>query len=522
MKSAADKYKKNKKKQEERQTKPAGLDFVFDIGGRQVANRNLTAEDVSQMTQSQIEQIYANGTASCLRLQQDDDTLQKFRNMGKLNPEDSPYGLSFNKDEWLRQYVLIDKLIKTNETTFERNGNQVTFRNIGGEFPAFHREPISGIDMYDYVCGHATWQLGAPIGYDKSGKEELIKANEYPELKEYAYKKGSQDVFTFLDSIFEKISQGIPIPEDMYPCKYVDGNKIYIDPDILRTISMPEMISRFKLDGLARNLAKGPEEWGTEFIAIDPLYRFLNLVLGRDNWFIAISEPKKIEIKSQGIQPQNKKDKSYYWSCRGYYVDKLGTFRYGQNDITCKFGGNDEAKKGAVEQLMARTLIMSVFRAFKSTNKSETHKNEAYRIAAATRDLGIVYRQVRNDNIEYRKRMRHISEIEQDEHQTKRIMSAEGDLDLDITKPLTLTADESVTEPVKGKGSVMIENASQHIGDVENPEIPKNVDPVPDIKEPFLEEERQKSQEHQADTHQEQPVVEPVDDDILADIEKYI
>ena len=518
MKGAGNAFKKNKKKQQERQTQPAGLDFVFDIGGRQVANRNLTAEDVSQMTQSQIEQIYANGIASCQRLQQDSETLEKFRNMGKLNPEDSPYGLSFNQDEWLRQYVLIKELVKIKQTTY----NQVPIKNVSGEFPPFHDEEISGIDMYDYVCGHATWQLGAPVGYDKSGKQNLIKANTYPELKKYAYKKGSQGVFTFLDSIFENISQGKPIPENLYPCKFVDGNKIYIDPDILRTISMPEMISKFKLDGLARNLAKGPEEWGTEFIPIDPLYRFLDLVLGRDNWFIAISEPKKIEILPEGIQQQNKKDKTYYWSCRGYYVDKLGTFRYGQNDITCKFGGTDEAKKGAVEQLMARTLIMSVFRAFKSTNKIETHKNEAYRIAAATRDLCVVYKQVRNDDIEYRKRMRHISEIEQDEHQTKRIMSAEGDLDLDITKPLTLTADESVTEPVKGKGSVIIENASQHIGDVENPEIPKNVDPVPDMKEPFLEEERQKSQEHQAETHPEQPVVEPVDDDILADIEKYI
>ena len=517
MKGAGNAFKKNKKKQEERQTQPAGLDFMFDIGGRQVANRDLTADDVSQMTQAQIEQIYANGIASVQRLQQDYDTIEKFRNMGKLKPEDSPYGLSFNQDEWLRQYVLIKKLIKINETTYEHNGKRVTLKNINSEFPAFHIEPISGIDMYDYVCGHATWQLGAPVGYDKSGKKDLNEANNYKELKKYAYKKGSQGVFTFLDSIFDYISQGIPIPENLYPCKFVEGTKIYIDPDILKTISMPEMISRFKLDGLARNLAKGPEEWGTEFIPIDPLYRFLDLVLGKDNWFIAISEPEKVKIKLPG-----KKEETEYWSCRGYYVDKLGTFRYGQNDITCKFGGNDEARKGAVEQLMARTLIMSVFRALKSTNKSETHKNEAYRIAAATRDLGIVYKQLKNDRIEDRKRMRHVSEIEQDEHQTKRIMSAEGDLDLDITKPLTLTADESVTEPVKGKGSVVIENASQHIGDVENPEIPKNVDPVPDMKEPFLEEERQKSQENQADTHPEQPVIEPVDDDVLADIEKYI
>ena len=516
MKGAGNAFKKNKKKQEERQTRPAGLDFVFDIGGRQVANRDLTAEDVSQMTQAQIEQIYANGIASVQRLQQDYDTLETFRNMGSLKPENSPYGLSFNKEEWLRQYVLITKLIKMDETTFERDGKSVTFKSISSEFPPFHKEPISNINMYDYVCGHSTWQMGAPIGYDKSGKDELDQANNYPELGKYAYKRGSQGVFTFLDSIFDCISQGKPIPENLYPCKYVEGNKIYIDPGILKTISMPEMIGRFKLDGLARNLAKGPEEWGTEFIPIDPLYRFLDLVLGEGNWFIAISEPKKVKAKLQG------KNETEYWSCRGYYVDKLGTFRYGQNDITCKFGGNDEAKKGAVEQLMARTLIMSVFRAFKSTNKSETHKNEAYRIAAATRDLGIVYRQLRNDRIEDRKRMRHISEIEQDEHQKKRIMPAEDDLDLDVTKPLILSVDESVTEPVKGKGSVVIENASQHIGNVENPDIPKNVDPVPDIKEPFLEEERQKSQEHQADTHPEQPAMEPADEDVLADIEKYI
>lgn len=514
MKSAADRYKKNKKKQEERQTQPAGLDFVFDIGGRQVANRNLTAEDVSQMTEAQIEKIYANGIASVQKLQQDYDTLETFRNMGKLNPEESPYGSSFNKDEWLRQYVLIKELVKINETTYEHDGKNITLKNISSEFPQFHPDKISGIDMYDYVCGHATWQMGSPIGYDKSGKEELINANKYPELKKYAYKRGSQSVFTFLDSVFEHIYQGSSVPESMYPYKFVDGNKVYIDPDILKTISMPEMISRFKLDGLARNLAKGPEDWDTEFITIGPLYEILNLVLGENNWFIAISEPHKV-IKSQATKQGNSNIE--YWSCRGYYVDKLGTFRYGQNDITCKFGGNDEARKGAVEQLMARTLIMSVFRALKSTNKSETHKNESYRIAAATRDLGIVYKQ-----IEDRKRLRHISEIEQDDHQAKRLMPAEGNLDLDVTKPLTISMDESVTEPVKGKGSVVIENASQHIGNVENPEIPKNVDPVPDMKEPFLEEERQKSQEHQADTHPEQPAIEPADDDILADIEKYI
>ena len=135
MKGAGNAFKKNKKKQEERQTQPAGLDFMFDIGGRQVANRDLTADDVSQMTQAQIEQIYANGIASVQRLQQDYDTIEKFRNMGKLKPEDSPYGLSFNQDEWLRQYVLIKKLIKINETTYEHNGKRVTLKNINSEFP---------------------------------------------------------------------------------------------------------------------------------------------------------------------------------------------------------------------------------------------------------------------------------------------------------------------------------------------------------------------------------------------------
>ena len=116
MKPAGPTFKKNKKKQEERQTRPAGLDFVFDIGGRQVANQDLTAEDVGQMTQAQIEQIYANGIASVQRLQQDYDTLETFRNMGSLKPENSPYGLSFNKEEWLRQgsygqlYVFLRKL----------------------------------------------------------------------------------------------------------------------------------------------------------------------------------------------------------------------------------------------------------------------------------------------------------------------------------------------------------------------------------------------------------------------------
>ena len=332
------------------------------------------------------------------------------------------------------------------------------------------------------------------------------------------------------------------VPEEMYPFKIVNGEKIYIDPTILKTISMPDMINKFNLDGLVRNLAQGPKDWGTEFIPIDSLYRFLNHVLGENNWLIAVSKPHKVIRKQTANQAAKQGTTAKqtgkqgntanqgtteialeYWSCRGYYIDKLGTFRYGQNDITCRFGGNDEAKKGAVAQLMARTLIMSVFRAFKSTNKSETLKNESYRIAAQARDVSMVYRQVRNENLDYRKRLRHISEIEQDDHQTKRLMPTEGDLDLDVTKPLTLSVDESVTEPVKGKGSVVIENASQHIGNVENPEIPKNVDPVPDMKEPLLEEEKQKSQEHQADTHPEQPVIEPAaDDDILADIEKYI
>lgn len=517
MKNAIDKYKQSKKKEEQRRatgTAPAGLDDLFQIGERQVANRNLTADDVKQMTDAQIEMIYARGALSANELLKERETIEKLRSIGETDPDNSPYGrMDGNfKSEWIRQYALIKKLVKIKTEEIEIGDSKIPVVELDGQFPPFFDERVNNVDMYNYVCGYSTWQVGAPVGFDKSGKSELIKANSYPELKKYSFHRGSIEVINSLDELFQYIKSGTPIPRELYPYKMVDGQKVYIDTEILREVSMPILINMLKLEGLARNLTEGPADWNTKFIAIDQLYMVVNLTVGRGNWFLAVSEPHKV------IQQTDKKGVVEYWVCRGYYIDKLGTFQYGQIDAQCRFGGNDEARKAAIKQLMARKLFMSVFRAFKSTNKEETQKIIAFINAVNARDVGMITRQVRNEGIEFRKRMIHTNE----EHESKRLMpSAENDLDMDITKPLDLSTNEKeVSDPVRG--GVRIENASQHIGDVENPEIPKNVEPMPDMKEPIIAEKTQEAQEHQKEKQYEPAVTEPMDEDIMADIEKYI
>lgn len=108
------------------------------------------------------------------------------------------------------------------------------------------------------------------------------------------------------------------------------------------------------LDYMEEMDAKNYKQW---YVNIRNLYEILNAILGEMNWTIEPTYSKEIE---GGLL------------IRGYYVDMLGNFKYGQL-VTDRsvFGNSDVNKDATMKSLLARSMITDTFQTVRGLTVSE-------------------------------------------------------------------------------------------------------------------------------------------------------
>ena len=144
----------------------------------------------------------------------------------------------------------------------------------------------------------------------------------------------------------------------LLPQKEVDGKTIYIDDSLLKSANIISLASSLKAQALLDSMITA--NMGTyeiHYIPLTGLTEILNSILGDENWVIQTTYTKS-------------------WNgndvVRGYYVDTLGNFKYGQLVTPPQtFGNNDVDKDQSRQSKLARALITEVFQALHGLNEQE-------------------------------------------------------------------------------------------------------------------------------------------------------
>ena len=240
------------------------------------------------------------------------------------------------------------------------------------------------------------------------------------------------------------------IPEEYLPFKKVGSEIIYIEDEKLRQ-PLDQFIADLDIAGLAQSIEKldTKSSFTESYLKIDKEIYLLNQILGNDNWTIEISDAHNVIVKDVK-DPTNTKNMIV---TRGYYLDALGNFKYGQlvSDSSTNFK-NDVQRSAIMNGFLKRIILADVFPVFKALGESETDTIDALnkRIESGGNARG----QERCQEFEM-KRAKHELQCEKTKAQTKllEMWSQKGYevpqfLEICGSKPMKLLK-EALPEPVK-------------------------------------------------------------------------
>ena len=186
-----------------------------------------------------------------------------------------------------------------------------------------------------------------------------------------------------LEAIYNYVEKGEQVPAEYLPWKYVktevkevDINgritkekrtaKMYIQDTDLKVGTLASFVGNLNIPGLSLLTEQvGKKDGNTSgpsyqevYLHVDKMKEILDYMLGPHNWSIELSDPIPINDYSAQV-------------VRGYYVDALGNFVYGQIVSDSKIGtaGSKAAgKTDAINSNLIRTLIGDAFAALRGIN----------------------------------------------------------------------------------------------------------------------------------------------------------
>lgn len=442
--------KKGQKEVQKEKEEKEEVQSHVNVKGNRKKISEMRQEDWLNMSESDIEAYMMQSYANLCTLETDQATKQKLERYGTVEPDVSFYRTLTATDEWLRGYQLaiekfpyVMKDVSSSPAFADMGGEKILLLDTTAQLPF----PDYYDDFEPFACGYNNWKKGENIGYAKDtadffaqnpsssarmptkikgGKMEGAFECTGKDIK-FFYKVRNASVFEKLKKIAYYVGKGLPVPKELLPFKIVDNQKIYLTDEGLHS-NLIDFVVKKNLQGLA--LAAIPGGFGDMFLPIGDLEIIMDSILGKENYMILVSNVKM--ENTGGIT---------HYICRGMYLDVLGTFRYGQINITCRFGGDRIIAGGtmymrSVQSIMKRTLIMAAYSSFKSlpgrktidgkddpNSPSNRMKNlqGSIRLENSTRGMRLMYYREEDGDSRPRllRRVAHVEEIEDEPRKRK-------------------------------------------------------------------------------------------------------
>ena len=238
----------------------------------------------------------------------------------------------------------------------------------------FERPPMKESQAEVYLADPLKTLMGNPETYTE---EDLNKAlNLYQGAKKfnfsYTLSPIAMEIFEFLQAVYTKEllikdDDDGRLPARLIPSKTVNGSTIYIDDSCLKSGDLFDLATKLNSTAVFDLISDADcGSYKIHYIALDTLCYILNSVLGENNWTVETSS----EVTWNGNR-----------IVRGYYVDKLGNFKYGQIVIPqdLDFGNSLADKEKTGQSKLTRTLITQVFKALHGLSEKEKEQVDEYK-----------------------------------------------------------------------------------------------------------------------------------------------
>lgn len=233
----------------------------------------------------------------------------------------------------------------------------------------FEQPPMKNSQAEAYLTDPLKTLMGNPQTYTEEQLNKALNLYQGPKKFNFNYTLSDKamEIFEFLKRVYEKELEMLndeekKLPARLIPSKIANGITIYIDDSSLKSGELYDLATKLGsttvLD-LVEDADFGSYE--IHYLPLSTLYYILNTILGENNW--------TVETSSEVTWNNNR-------IVRGYYVDKLGNFKYGQIVIpsTSDFGNSPADKEKTGQSKLTRTLITQVFDTLHGLTKKEKEK----------------------------------------------------------------------------------------------------------------------------------------------------
>ena len=258
----------------------------------------------------------------------------------------------------------------------ESQGGKPSYKNMEYMINYFEMIPLEREHFEAYVKKPIE---NLRANFSKLSQEQLINLYQGESKFNFKYRlsESALSIFNRLKQIYlaalkKRESTKIHLSSELVPSK---EPKIYISDNAMKSGDLLSLAMSLKsqsiLDYLELMDAGNYKQW---YIKIDKLREILNTILGPKNWTVETTYSK--EWNENNV-------------IRGYYVDMLGNFRYGQLVIpkTNNFGNTQVDKDVTMKSKLERTLITEIFPTLRGL--SETEYNKIKEIKKGTKDAAV-------------------------------------------------------------------------------------------------------------------------------------
>ena len=237
------------------------------------------------------------------------------------------------------------------------------YRNMEYMMNYFEKGPLSR-DLFNTYIQDPIKQIVGKQEYDRDDIKRALELYQGDTKFDFKYipSERAQSIFRRLKAIYldllkiqESEDKKRGLSEDLVPRKTIN---LYISDYILKRGNLLTLAEELNAPHILNSLeimnAQNYTQW---YVNIRNLHIILNAVLGEMNWTVEVTYSKQFDGKLM---------------IRGYYVDMLGNFKYGQliTDRTV-FGNSDVNQDATMKSLLARTLITDTFQALHGLSENE-------------------------------------------------------------------------------------------------------------------------------------------------------
>lgn len=234
---------------------------------------------------------------------------------------------------------------------------------------------VNYFEMHPLSDEHAQIYINDPIGTLKTNKtkdwtlQNAIDLYQGPMKFNFNYNRSytTEQIFESLRNVYkealnaEESDTYKELPERLVPSKNADGRSLYIDDSCLKSGTIFNLATNLGTQAVLDFIvdAKCGDSYTIYYIKIGKLREILDTILGEGNWTVQTSS----EVTWNGNV-----------IVRGYYVDKLANFRYGQlvvPESLAKFGNTEVDKERSMRSKMERALITEVFSTLHGISEDE-------------------------------------------------------------------------------------------------------------------------------------------------------